>query len=112
MEPVINNIISYCLSEITNKKNDEELKLEISQKITSLHTWYIEALEGIAREVLDNGEELDTVIAMEKFLMNFLDKPSQTNQKIAEKLNILLHVKKGTLDYSNNISKLSTRGSK
>ncbi len=109
---VINNIISYCLSEITNKKNDEELKLEISQKITSLHTWYIEALEGIAREVLDNGEELDTVIAMEKFLMNFLDKPSQTNQKIAEKLNILLHVKKGTLDYSNNISKLSTRGSK
>ena len=44
--------------------------------------------------------------------MNFLDKPSQTNQKIAEKLNILLHVKKGTLDYSNNISKLSTRGSK
>ncbi len=109
---VINNIISYCLSDITNKKDDEELKLEISQKITSLHTWYIEALEGIAREVLDNGEELDSVIAMEKFLINFLDKPSQTNQKIAEKLNILLHVKKGTLDYSNNISKLSTRGSK
>ena len=73
------------------------MKLEISQKITSLHTWYIEALEGIAREVLDNGEELDSVIAMEKFLMNFLDKPSQTNQKIAEKLNIYSMLKKAHL---------------
>ena len=72
------------------------MKLEISQKITSL-PWYIEALEGIAREVLDNGEELDTVIAMEKFLMNFLDKPSQTNQKIAEKLNIYSMLKKAHL---------------
>ena len=64
---VINNIISYCLSEITNKKNDEELKLEISQKITSLHTWYIEALEGIAREVLDNGEEWTQLLQWRNF---------------------------------------------
>ena len=109
---VINNIISYCLSEIRDIKSDEELKQEISQKIVSLNNWYVDVLEGISREVLDNGEELDSIIAMEKFLINFLDKPSHTNQKIAEKLNILLHVKKSTLDYSNNIEKLSVRGTK
>ena len=81
-------------------------------KNVSLNNWYVDVLEGISREVLDNGEELDSIIAMEKFLINFLDKPSHTNQKIAEKLNILLHVKKSTLDYSNNIEKLSVRGTK
>jgi len=109
---VVNNIISYCLSEILDKKDTEALKMELAQKITSLSIWYFEALEGIAREILDNGEELDSFIAIEKFLMNFLDKPSQTNQKIAERFNILLHVKKGTLDYSTNLSKLSKRGTK
>ncbi len=107
----INNIISYCLSEI-NDKNHDELKQEISQKIVSLNPWYREALEGISREILDNGQELDSSAVMETFLINYMNKPDHTNQKIAEKLNILLHVKKGTLDYSSNLSKLSSRRTK
>ena len=108
---VMSNIISECISEITSETNDDDRVDEINRKVGSLNIWYLETLVGVAKLLVQDGEEYDQNKVITKFLNNYIEKPDKVNRQIAALFNTLLGIKKETVGYTNNLKKLSFKGS-
>ena len=107
---VLSNIISECISEITSDTQDDDRAKLINKKVELLNPWYLETLEGVARSLVQDGVEYDQNKVIIKFLNNFIEKPDKVNRDIAAMFNNLLAIKKETVGYTNNIKKITLRG--